>query len=151
MNATESEIERLSHELNALNWKGASKKAEAVAEQLASLLGERNPANVAKHVHSWILISEARGEIEEAIRLEDLEIARKLADVEAGDFDAYPSLLKEAVEYVQDGLHLQALRHLKLGKKQMAIKCLRDIYALGDRFGLSPDDDVQSMLADLTT
>ena len=123
--------------------------AKPAAELLAAALGEPTIESVRWYVHHWILICETRGNLEEASRLQNLDIVRKRAEIESGDFDAYSNLITEQVEYLQSSLFLHALRYVKLGKRQSAIDCLREVYDLGHRYGIGPDEDAEAFYVEL--
>jgi hypothetical protein len=147
MGARESEIGRLWDQfLKVYYTPQGLPRARQLAEQLATALGDYTPECPDKtHVHPWILVWEARGNLQEAIRLAGRDIAGKRAELEAGDFDRHPRLLLDAVEYLRDSLTFQAERYVKVGNKEKARDCLREVYALCERYGIRPDEDVQSL------
>ena len=149
MNLNDKLVEQLSDELLECNCKPDPVKSKQVAERLASVLGEATEECIRRYIHSWILIWEARGNLEEAVRLQNLDINRKRSEIEAGDYDRYPSLLPEEIEYLQDSLYLQAIRFEKLGNKHSAIDCLCEVYDLANRYGIGPDEDTQALYAKL--
>src|ERR1700733_3079575 len=112
-------------------------RTQQIAELLAAALGPYNPEHLKKtDVHPWILVWEARGNLQEAIRLAERDIAGKRAEVEAGDFDPYPRLLLDQVEYLRDSLTFQGERYLKLGDKPKARDCLGELSVLCERYGV---------------
>jgi hypothetical protein len=147
MSAKEDEVERLWEQLlEVYHTPQGLPRARQLAEQLATALGEYTPECPDKtHVHPWILVWEARGNLQEAIRLAGRDIAGKRAELQAGDFDPYPRLLLKTVEYLRDSLTFQAERYVKIGNKEKARDCLREVYALCERYGIRPDEDVQSL------
>lgn len=151
MNAREAEIEELSTTLNRLYCSGDVAGTKQVAEKLSQLLGEPTPQIIERFIHSWILLWEARGDLEEAIRLQDQDIARERAEIEAGDYNAYPKLLAEAAEYLQDSLYLQAERCHELGSDMRAINYLSEACTIAEKYGVEVDEDVRALLARLTS
>jgi hypothetical protein len=151
MNARDDEIQRLYDELNRLYCHDHLAEAKQVAEELATALGEPTPDSLRWHVHDWTLVWDARGNYREALRIQDLDIARVRAEIGSGDYDPYPELLVEEVKYLQDGFYLQAERHHKLGDRREAIHCLREIYALAERYHVAPDEDAHALLSRLTS
>jgi hypothetical protein len=150
MNPKTTDIDRLHDLLLRLYYEDNLLHAREVAEELARILGDPTPECIARHIHSWILICEARGNIAEAIRLQDREIARMRTQLEAGGYEPYPELRLEHIEYVLDGLHLQAARYERIGNREKAIEALAEIYRLAGIFGVVPDQDVQEMYARLS-
>jgi hypothetical protein len=151
MSASEDEIGRLWKQFLAVYYtpKGLA-RARQLAELLAAALGPYAPENLDKtHVHPWILVWEARGNLPEAIRLAERDIADKRAEIEAGDLAPYPQLLRSAAEYLRDSLTFQAERYLKAGNKAKARDCLREVSALCERYGWRPDEDVQVLFQQL--
>lgn len=144
-------IEQLHQELLDRHYQSDRTKAEDVADQLERVLGEPTEESLRWKVHSWVLIAEARGNIEEAIRLSVPDIARKRKEIESGDFDPYPELLAEQIEYLQDSLYLQALRYNRIGKTEHALECLRESIDVSQRFGFEPDNDSKSLYTQLTS
>jgi hypothetical protein len=119
-------------------------RARQLAELLAAALGPYDPEHLkGSHVHPWILVWEARGNLQEALRLAERDIARKRAQIDAGEFAAYPKLLLEAAEYLRDSLEFQAERYLKVGDEAKARECLHEMSVLGERYGLEPPEDWQ--------
>jgi tetratricopeptide (TPR) repeat protein len=150
VNANEREIERLSRELSEHYHKPDLIRAAEVAAQLETLLGEPTPESLRWYVHDWILIHEARGNLQEAIRLQNLDIERKRKEIDAGDYDPYPHLIPGEIEYLQDSFYLQALRYERLGRTQDAIDCLLAILSLAKTYGIGPDEDSRALYARLT-
>ena len=75
------------------------------------LLLEGPPANeYGRHIYTWILIYEAKGNLKEAIRLSNIVIAKTVSQIESGDYAEYPTLLTEELELLNDELFLQADR-----------------------------------------
>jgi hypothetical protein len=149
MNHRQAEIQSLTAELNELYSDLAFAEARQVAEQLASRLGDPTPDSIARYVHSWILIWEARGNLEEASRIAELDISRKRAEIESGDYAPYPELLREQIEYLYDSLYLQADRYATSGNLKRALACIDEVHSLGERWGIEPDEDVQVLFAKL--
>lgn len=143
-------IERLSAELGRCYYGGDRDGAARLADQLADVLGNSSPLKMDRYIQSWIQIWEARGDLNEAIRLANIDITRKRSEIEAGDFDPYPQLLQEEIEYLQDNLYMQAGRYDEIGNVGAAIECLRENLLLASRFGREPDPDVVSLLGSLT-
>ena len=90
-------IERLSAELGRCYYGGDRDGAARLADQLADVLGNSSPLKMDRYIQSWIQIWEARGDLNEAIRLANIDITRKRSEIEAGDFDPYPQLLQEEI------------------------------------------------------
>lgn len=149
MQPSHEEIERLYNELMQCHRRSDLANAKPVAERLAAALGEPTAESVKWYVHHWILVWETRGNLEEACRLQDLDIVRKRREIESGDFDACTNLLTEQVEYLQISLYLQALRYQTQCNRHAAINCLREVYDLGTRYGLEPDEDTQAFYVEL--
>src|SRR4051812_48116140 len=105
MSPEDQEIERLTGELSEYYHRPDLVNAKQAAERLATVLGEPTTECVRRYVHSWILIWEARGDLEEANRLQNIDIVRKRAQIESGDYNRYPHLLSEQIEYLQDSLY----------------------------------------------
>ena len=147
MSANEDEVGRLWRQfLEVYYTPEGLPKARQLAEQLATALGEYDREGPDKaHVHPWILVWEARGNLPEAIRLAEHDLAGKRAELEAGDFDPYPRLLLETVEYLCGGLTFQAERYVKIGNKEKARACLGEVSALCERYGIQPDEDAQAL------
>lgn len=143
------EIEQLYDELLQCHRKSEFANAKPVAERLATALGELTPERVKWYVHHWILVWETRGNLEEACRLQDVDIVRKRREIESGDFDAYTNLLTEQVEYLQNSLYLQALRYETRGNRRAAIDCLREVYDLSNRYGIAPDEDTRAFYVEM--
>jgi hypothetical protein len=141
----EDAIEALSAELNHLNWNDEPVRAREVADRLERLLGEPTPDSVRDYVQSWILIAEARGEIAEAIRLAEADLVCARAELARGGYESYPNALRKDVEYIQDSLHLQAERYLKLYDGASARRCLQEIYRLAEEYNIGPDEDVREL------
>jgi hypothetical protein len=151
MSAKEDEIQRLWEQFLEVYYTPESlPRARQLAELLGAALGPYTPEHLEKsHVHPWILVWEARGNLQEAIRLAERDIARKRAEIEAGDFAPYPQLLLNAAEYLRDSLTFQAERYLKVGNKAKARDCLREVSVLCERYGVEPDEDVQALFQQL--
>lgn len=147
MNKGGCELDRVFRELCDLIWSEKYVEAKPISDQLAEMLGNPTPESLRWHVHSWCLIYEARGDPAEAIRLADVDIARKRAEIEEGDFVHYPRLLGEAVLYLQDSLYIQALRYRRMGAVDMAMKCLVEACEFAERYNVPLDEDVKSMLS----
>ena len=145
MSASEDEIGQLWKQFLEAYYKPDSlPRARELAEQLAAALGPYTPEHLkGSQVHPWILVWEARGNLQEALRLADRDIARKRVQIDAGDFAPYPHLLLEAAEYLRDSLEFQAERYLKVGDEAKARECLREMSDLGERYGLEPNEDVR--------
>jgi hypothetical protein len=141
--APNERIAQLYNELNNEYHKGDPHKALKLAGQLASLLP--NLVEVTGPcLAEWILVFEAQGNIERAIKLSAYDLEKRLSEIEAGDYEPYPKLLSEQLQLLQDGFYLQAHRYLKL-----AIKSLYEANKIAQRFGTEPDQDVQSLLTEL--
>ncbi len=143
-------IERLSAEIGNRYYGGDRDGAARIADELANVLGNSSPQKMDWYIQSWIQIWEVRGDLNEAIRLANIDIARKRSEIEAGDFDPYPHLLQEQVEYLQDNLYMQAGRYEEVGDVAAAIECLKENLLLANRYGREPDPDVVSLMARLT-
>lgn len=143
MSASEDEIQRLWKQLvEAYYTPDGLPRARQLAELLAAALGPYAPEHLDKHhVAAWVLVWEARGNLQEALGLAERDIARKRAEIDAGDFAPYPKLLHEAAEYLRDSLEFQAERYLKVGDDARARECLREMAVLGERYGLEPPED----------
>src|SRR5262249_29370994 len=106
MSASEDEIQRLWKQFIEVYYTpDGLPRARQLAEQLAAALGPYTPEHLEKyHVAAWTLVWEARGNLQEALRLAERDIARTRAEIDAGDFAEYPRLLLEAAEYLRDSL-----------------------------------------------
>jgi hypothetical protein len=151
MSAKEDEIQRLWKQfLEVYYTPEGLRRARQLAELLAAALGPYTPEKLDKtHLHPWILVWEARGNLQEAIRLAERDIADKRAEIEAGDLAPYPQLLLNAAEYLRDSLSFQGERYLKVGNQAKARDCLREVSALCERYGLAADEDVQVLFQQL--
>lgn len=147
MSASEDEIQRLWKQFIEVYYTPDSlPQARQLAELLAAALGPYTPEHLETyHVAAWVLVWEARGNLQEALGLAERDIARKRAEIDAGDFAPYPKLLREAAEYLRDSLEFQAERYLKVGDEARAWDCLREMSALGERYGLEPPEDWQAL------
>ena len=151
MSQVAENIDRLFSKLNHLYCNFETEAAKIIAEELAALLGTPTPESISRYVYAWELIWEVRGNIEEAIRIADLDIDRKRGEIESGDYDPYPEMLPEEVGYLRDAIYLQAERYNELGNSQKAIEYLNAGLALTARYGIQPDNDTQLLLAKLTS
>ena len=143
MSASEDEIQRLWKQLVEVYYTpDRLPQARQLAELLAAALGPYTPEHLEKYrVAAWALVWEARGNLQESLRLGERDIARVRAEIEGGDFAPYPKLLLEAAEYLRDSLEFQAERYLKVGDEAKARDCLHEMSVLGERYGLEPPED----------
>ena len=145
----DGQVDILHDELLNAYYKPDLVKAREIAEKLASALGVPTKESVKRHPHSWILIWETRGNREEAGRIQNQDIARKRAEIEAGDYNDCSDLLREQIEYLQNSLYFQAIRYKLLKRIDAALECLREVYELGERYGIDPDEDTRDEFDEL--
>lgn len=144
------EIERLTKETYALYNAGKLEQARSRASALERVLGSPTGESEKWYVHSWTIIYELRGDIQEAVRVADLDISRKRQDIADGGYELYPKLLAEDVEYLQTSLFFQAERLYKSHNNIGARECLCEIYDLAHRYGIEPDEDVHELQRSIT-
>lgn len=141
-----NDIQSLTELLIDFFWNDDATNSFIISEKLSAILGPPSEQSYKDYPEPWVLIYETRNQIEDAIRVAELEIMRRRSAILANEFDAYPRLKYEMVQYLQDGLYLQADRLNRNGESIKALCCLHEVYSLGSIYDSPPDDDVKELM-----
>jgi hypothetical protein len=152
MNKQRAEIEDLAHRITDLYCEKKDKEAKELIPALRQLLREAQASESSPYYNYYLtLVNEVDGNMDEAIRLADLDIERRRNEIERGDYNDYPKLLKEQIVQFQDVLFLQAEREFNIDETASAIARLEESFSIAERYGLPEDEDSRNLYEKLVS
>ena len=141
MNMNDEQIELLTSRLIDAIDLNKPEDAFSLAFELEGLLGTPPVNENDRYILNWIAVFEGKGNLDEAIRLGDIELADKISQTKPEDFVDYPKLFLKELKDLEDGLFLQAYRCCKNSETERASKYLEQIFALAKQYGFVPDQE----------